>query len=156
MKSLHVGFVALALVALSGCTQGTPGGPGVSSTPSTPGTSTTTTAQKPVIGDAEETFSLSVPVLSTNLKQGETKAAAISLSRGKNFDEDVTLKFADVPKGVTIDPADPVIKHGDAEVNITFQAADDAALGDFTIKVTGHPTKGADAKTEFKLNVAEK
>ena len=153
MKSLHVGFVALALVALSGCTQGTPGGPGVSSTPSTP---TTTTAQKPVIGDAEETFSLSVPSLSTNLKQGEIKAATISLSRGKNFDEDVTLKFADVPKGVTIDPADPAIKHGDAEVNITFQAADDAALGDFTIKVTGHPTKGTDAKTEFELNVAEK
>lgn len=156
MKSLHVGLVALALVALNGCTQGTPGGPGVSSMPSTPGTPTTTTAQKPVIGDAEETFSLSVPVLSTNLKQGETKAATISLSRGKNFDEDVTLKFADVPKGVTIDPADPVIKHGDAKVNITFQAADAAALGDFTIKVTGHPTKGADAKTEFKLNVAEK
>lgn len=156
MKSLHVGLVALALVALNGCTQGTPGGPGVSSTPSTRGTPTTTTTQKPVIGDAEETFSLSVPSLSTNLKQGETKAATISLSRGKNFDEDVTLKFADVPKGVTIDPAEPAIKHGDAEVNITFQAADDAALGDFTIKVTGHPAKGADAKTEFKLNVAEK
>ena len=125
----------------------------MSSTPSTP---TTTTAQKPVIGDAEETFSLSVPSLSTNLKQGEIKVATISLSRGKNFDEDVTLKFADVPKGVTLDPADPVIKHGDAEVNITFQAADDAALGDFTIKVTGHPTKGTDAKTEFELNVTEK
>ena len=156
MKSFHVGLVALALVALSGCTQGTPGGPGVSSTPSTPGTPTTTTAQKPVIGDAEETFSLSVPVLSTHMKQGETKAATISLTRGKNFDEDVTLKFADVPKGVTIDPANPVIKHGDAEVNITYQVADDAALGDFTIKVTGHPTKGADAKTEFKLSVDEK
>ena len=156
MKSLHVGLVALALVALNGCTQGTPGGPGVSSTPSTPGTPTTTTAQKPVIGDAEETFSLSVPSLSTNLKQGEIKAATISLTRGKNFDEDVTLEFADVPAGVTIDPASPVIKYGDKETNITFQAADDAALGDFTIKVTGHPTKGVEAKTEFKLNVAEK
>ena len=156
MKSLHVGLVAMALVALNGCTQGTPGGPGVSNTPAKPSAPITTTAQKPVIGDAEETFSLSVPVLSTHMKQGETKAATISLTRGKNFDEDVTLKFADVPKGVTIDPANPVIKHGDAEVNITYQVADDAALGDFTIKVTGHPTKGADAKTEFKLSVDEK
>lgn len=159
MKSLHVGLVAMALVASNGCTQGTPGGPGAPSTPSTSSTSskpTTTTAQKPVFGTAEETFNLSVPSLSTNLKQGETKAASISLARGKNFDEDVTLKFDDVPKGVTIDPASPVIKHGDTEAKITFQAADDAALGDFTVKVTGHPTKGADAKTEFKLTVDEK
>ncbi len=156
MKSLHVGLVAMALVALNGCTQGTPGGPGASNTPSKPGTPTTTTAQKPVLGQAEETFNLSVPSLSTGLKQGETKAASISLSRGKNFDEDVTLKFDDVPKGVTIDPESPVIKHGDTEAKITFQAADAAALGDFTIKVTGHPTKGADAKTEFKLTIAEK
>ena len=156
MKSLHVGLVAMALAALNGCTQGTPGGPGASNTPSKPGTPTTTTAQKPVLGQAEETFNLSVPSLSTGLKQGETKSASISLSRGKNFDEDVTLKFDDVPKGITIDPASHVIKHGDTEAKITFQAADDAALGDFTIKVTGHPTKGADAKTEFKLTVAEK
>ena len=153
MKSLHVSLVALALVAASGCTQGTPGGPGATNTPSQP---TTVTAQKPVLGQAEETFNLSVPSLSTNLKQGETKTASISLTRGKNFDEDVTLKFDDMPKGVTIDPASPVIKHGDKEAKITFQAADDAALGDFTVKVTGHPTKGADAKTEFKLTVAEK
>ena len=159
MKSLHVGLVAMALVALNGCTQGTPGGPGAVNTPSTTPnktTTTTTTVQKPVLGQAEETFNLSVPSLSTGMKQGETKAASISLSRGKNFDEDVTLKFDDLPKGITIDPDSPVIKHGEKEAKITFQAADDAALGDFTIKVTGHPTKGADAKTEFKLTVAEK
>ena len=155
MKSLHVGLVAMALVAANGCTQGTPGGPGVPSKPATPATAATP-AEKPVYGTAEETFNLSVPSLSTHLKQGETKAASISLSRGKNFDEDVTLKFDDVPQGVTIDPASHVIKHGDKEAKFTFQAADDAALGDFTIKVTGHPTKGADAKTEFKLTVAEK
>ncbi len=159
MKSLHAGLVVVALVALNGCSQGTPGGPGAVNTPSTtpnkPAT-TTTTVQKPVLGQAEETFNLSVPSLSTHLKQGETKAASISLTRGKNFDEDVTLKFDDVPKGITIDPENHVIKHGDKEAKVTFHAADDAALGDFTIKVTGHPTKGVDAKTEFKLTVAEK
>ena len=35
-------------------------------------------------------------------------------------------------------------------------AADEAALGDFTIKVTGHPTKGADASNEFKITVDKK
>lgn len=94
--------------------------------------------------------------MSTSLKQGETKDALISLTRGKNFDEDVTLKFDDVPKGITIDPTNPVIKHGDKDVKLSFQVADDAALGNFAFKVTGHPTKGAEAKTEFSLTVAKK
>jgi hypothetical protein len=167
MKNLHVGLVAMAMMAANGCAPGTPGGPGVPSKPATPATPATPTtpampatpatpAEKPVFGEAEETFNLSVPALSTHLKQGETKVASISLARGKNFDEDVTLEFDDLPKGVTIDPASHVIKHGDTEAKFTFQATDDAALGDFTVKVTGHPTKGADAKTEFKLTVDEK
>jgi hypothetical protein len=57
---------------------------------------------------------------------------------------------------VTLDPASPVIKHGDTEAKITLKAADDAAVGDFTLKVTGHPTKGADAANEFKLTVDKK
>jgi hypothetical protein len=153
MKNLHVGLVAMALVALNGCSQGTPGGPGAATTPSKPAA---TTAQKPVIGMAEETFTLSVPTLSTHLTQGETKNASIGVTRGKNFDEDVTLKFDGVPKGITIDPASHIIKHGDTEAKLSFEAADDAALGEFTVKVTGHPTKGADAKTEFKLTIAKK
>ena len=111
---------------------------------------------KPPIGNAEETFTMSVPVLSTSLKQGEAKTATISLSRGKNFDEDVTLKFDDIPKGLTIEPPAALVKHGDKEANLTLKAADDAALGDFTIKVTGHPAKGTDAKAELKVSIAEK
>ena len=57
---------------------------------------------------------------------------------------------------MTIDSANPVIKHGDTEAKLTFKAADDAALGDFTVKVTGHPTKGADASNEIKITVAKK
>jgi hypothetical protein len=29
-------------------------------------------------------------------------------------------------------------------------------LGDFTVKVTGHPTKGPDATNELKITVAKK
>ena len=111
-------------------------------------------------GQADDTFNLSVPsstpYLSTSLKQGETKAVSISIKRGKNFDEDVTLQFADMPKGVTLDPASPVIKHGDTEAKLMVKAEDDAALGDFTVKVTGHPTKGTDSSNEFKITVAKK
>jgi uncharacterized membrane protein len=104
----------------------------------------------------KETFTVSVPTYSTSVKQGETKAVAISIKREKNFDEDVTLKFADLPKGVTLDPASPVIKHGDTEAKLMLKSENDASLGDFAIKVTGHPTKGADASSDFNITVAKK
>jgi hypothetical protein len=104
----------------------------------------------------KETFTVSVPTLSTNIKQGETRAVSISIKREKNFDEDVTLKFADLPKGTTLEPASPVIKHGDTEAKLMLKSENDASLGDFAIKVTGHPTKGADASHDFKITVAQK
>ena len=107
--------------------EGTSGGPGVTNPP----------RRNPLYGQADNTFNLSVPRLSTSLKQGETKEVSIGIKRGKNFQEDVTLKFADGPQGVTLDPASPVIKHGDTEAKVTLKAAADASLGDFTVKVTG-------------------
>jgi uncharacterized membrane protein len=146
MKSLFAGLMVTAVVVLTGCNQDTPGGPGA----------TERTANKPIVGQADDTFNLDVPKMSTKLKQGETKDVSISVARGKNFDEDVTLKFAGVPKGVTLDPASPVIKHGDKEAKITLKVADNASLGDFTVKVTGEPSKGMAASSELKITVAQK
>jgi hypothetical protein len=146
MKRSLTGLLALVLVAFTGCTQGTPGGPGA----------TDPKARKSLYGQADDTFNLSVPTLSTSLKQGDATEASIGIKRGTNFDQDVTLKFADLPKGVTIDPASPVIKHGDKEAKFTLKAAEDAALGNFTLRITGHPTVGADATNELKLTVAKK
>jgi uncharacterized membrane protein len=146
MKSLFAGLAVTAVVLVTGCNEGTPGGPGA----------TQVTANKPVLGQADDTFSLDVPKMSTKLKQGETKDLAIDVARGKNFSDDVQLKFTGVPKGVTLDPGSPVILHGDKEVKVAVKVADDAALGDFTVKVTGHPKSGADATNEFKIAVAKK
>lgn len=136
----------MALLAVTGCNQGTPGGPGTSDP----------TAKKPLYGQASDTFNLSVPTLSTSLKQGETHEGSIGIKRGKNFEEDVTLQFADLPKGVTLVPANTVLKHGDTEAKFTLKAEDEAPLGDFKVKVTGRPAKGGEATNEFKLTVAKK
>lgn len=133
-------------LAVAGCSQGTPGGPGT----------TGTSDKKPAYGQADDTFNLTVPVLSSSLQQGATMEATIGIKRAKNFDSDVDLSFADLPKGVTVEPANPKIKHGDTDTKITFKAEDEAALGDFQVNVTGHPKKGGDAKVEFKLTVAPK
>lgn len=131
--------LALALVAFTGCNQGTPGGPGAAN-PS---------------AKTDETFTLSMPG-STALKQGETKQVLIAIKRGKHFQEDVTLKVDSVPKGVTFTHPSSVIKHGDTEAKVMLTAADDASLGDFTIKVIGHPAKGGDATGELKITVEKK
>ncbi len=140
MKIALASVTSIMIAMLTGCSQGTPGGAG-------------TTAEKPSYGQADNTFNLSVPVMASSLQQGDKTETAVGIKRAKNFDGDVTLKFIDLPKGITIEPANAKIKHGDTEAKITFRAGDDAPIGDFKVKITGHPTKGADAEVEFKLDV---
>ncbi len=145
MKSSFL-YLLLMFIVCMGCNLGSRGGPGA----------TNPNASKPLYGQADNTFNLSVPVLSTAVKQGETKAASIGIERGTNFDEEVTLLFASMPRGVTLDPPSPVIKRGETEAKVALRATDDASLGDFTVNVTGHPTKGADAANELKITVAKR
>jgi len=114
------------------------------------------TVSKPVVSRTEDTFSLDVPNLSTSLKQGEAKQVAIALTRGKNFNQEVVLRFQDLPKGVTIDPAQVTVKPGDKEAKLTVKAAADAPIGTFNIKVAGEPKTGATASNEFKIAIAAK
>lgn len=131
-----------AVAALTGCNQGTSGGPGASSPPT----------KAPITGQTESTFSLTLPA--AKLAQGETVTVPVTIKRGQNFSEEVALKLGELPKGVTLAAGGAQIKHGDTETNLSLTAAADAALGEFTVKVTGHPTKGADAVSELKLSVS--
>jgi len=88
MKTSFAGLLTSALIALTGCNQGTPGGEGVATKPP---------HKPPAYGEADNTFNLSMPRTSTTLLQGETKDVSIGIDRGKNFDGDVTLAFADGP-----------------------------------------------------------
>ena len=143
--AMGLGVVLLG-VALAGCgQQGKSGGPGA----------TDSTGRENPLKQADNTFSLDAPNLATRIKQGQSDSITISIRRGNNFTEDVTLKFDGVPAGVTIDPASPTIKSSDAKVTLNVAAAANAALGDHNVKVTGHPTKGVDATSEFKLTIAE-
>lgn len=146
MKTLFRRFAVLALAVIGGCSQGTPGGPGA----------TDATGTKPMYGQTDDTFNLSVPIMSSSVQQGEQSEVVVGIKRAKNFDDDVSLKFADVPQGVTVDPASPVIKHGDTDAKLAITASDEAPVGEYIIKVTGHPTKGGDAGVDLKITVAAK
>jgi uncharacterized membrane protein len=127
-----------------------------SSKPGGPGATADSGKKKPIVGQAENTFQLDPPNLSTNITQGEAKNISIGIKRGDNFTEDVALKFDNLPKGLSIDPASPKIKAGDTEAKVTLKAGDDAPVGDHTVKVIGQPTKGSDASSELKVTVKKK
>ena len=146
MKNSFRTIAVMTLAALAGCTEGTPGGPGT----------TQTNGKMPTFGQADETFNLTLPATHISLQQGEKSETTVGIKRGKNFDDDVSLKIADIPKGVTVEPTDPLIKHGDTDAKIVFKAVDEAPLGDFTIKLIGHPSKGGDAQLALKLTVTAK
>jgi hypothetical protein len=153
MKTLCAALTMLSLAAFVGCGSSTGssekhvGGPGAGTSPN---------QKEPLYGAGENEFKLKTPTFATSLKQGEVKEIKIGVDPGKGFDKDVTLKFEDVPKGVTLDPASPTIKHGDKEATIKVKAADDAAVGEAKIKVNGHPSEGKDAANTFEIKVEKK
>jgi hypothetical protein len=106
------------------------------------------------IGTAENTFKISLPSMETHIKQGEKTNVKISISRGKNFDQDVNLTMTGLPKGVTATPASPTIKASDKEADVSLEAAKDAPIGDFTVNVTAKPAReGASTSADFKIGV---
>jgi uncharacterized membrane protein len=97
---------------------------------------------------------IDVPNLETTLKQGETKTITIGIERGKNFDQDVKLEFANLPPGVKVEPMNPTIPASEKNDQIKLEAAPDAALGEHTITVTGKPAhEGAATSATLKIQV---
>lgn len=161
MKTLAIGMCALVTFAAFGCGNSAPerSQTTASAEKSAP---TVTTVKKPVVdkpvaGEADMTFSLSVPFESIDLKQGAEESVVFGINRGEDFREEVAIEVSGLPKGVTLETTNPSIKHGSTDATLMFKAADDAALGDFTLKVTGRTASSSvDFAKEFKMTVAEK
>jgi uncharacterized membrane protein len=130
---------ALALGALVGCNQSPPGG-----SPRSAG------------GQTSTSFKIEAPAMATSLKQGDTQEVKLKVDRGKDFKQDVKLKVEVLgeAKGISVDPAEPVVKAGDKEdLKIKVTAAKDAAIGDHTLRITGVPESGVTAPVEVKVTV---
>lgn len=160
MKTILVGLLMLAPFAAVGCGESAQKSPNATANaqdaPEQQSNPVTTVAKVPILGETDNTFSLSVPFESVALAQGEEKTVLIGINKGENFREQVAIKVTELPMGVTLDTTDPVIKQGSTEVTLMLKAASDAALGDFTFKLTGHTaSSGADFSKEIKLTVSK-
>ena len=158
MKTTFVGLLVLTLLATVGCTWNSSKDPKATAPAARKqsGEPVKTVAKKPIAGEAAGTFSLSVPFESVALTQGGEQDVLIGINRGENFGEEVAINVSGLPAGVTMETVDPVITPGSTGVTLTLKAADDATLGDFTVKVTGHTaSSGADFTQEFKITVTQ-
>jgi hypothetical protein len=130
---MSVGFATLGLMALVGCNSSPPGGSG-------PGVS------------KKDTFKIEAPTMSTGLKQGDTKEVKVTISRGKEFKDEVALKF-EPATGLSVDPGSYTMKGDEKDVTIKVSAAKDAPLGDQTVRVIGTPTAGSSTSVDVKVKV---
>jgi uncharacterized membrane protein len=159
MKKILIGSCMLTLVIAAGCngTTTVDENAGLPGTSETAGDAITGLAEKLEAGEAEQTFSLSIPFESVALVQGGKTAVRIGINRGENFGEKVAVKISGLPKGVDVETKDPIIAQGSTGVELTLTAASDAALGDFTATVTGQTdSSGADFSKEIKITVSQK
>src|SRR5262245_18119371 len=102
-------IIGAASIALLGCeSKSGPGGPGAAKKPG----STTTQAVAP-----KETFKLSVPSTKTDLDRGEQEEVTISIDRGSDFNQKVTLEFT-APQGVTVKPVEAQIPPGENKAKV--------------------------------------
>lgn len=150
MHKLCLSLLTLVVLVATGCDgKSPPGGPGATGTASGTARGTGIT-----LGQPDNTFSLDVPNLETDLKQGEKKTITIGIVRGKNFDQDVKLDFGDAPPGVKVSAVSQEIKAGEKNVQVTLEVAKDAALGEHQITVTGTPAReGAKTSAKFQIEV---
>lgn len=151
MKYLSLAAFVLSIAGFVGCNQSEPGGkPNKSNTP------TNERLSVPSAPSGKETFTLKAPVLSTKIKQGDRQTVKLTVDRGRDFKNDVSLK-ADAPKGVTVELDPKTVKASDREtVNASVSVAKDAALGDHTITVTGTPGSGNATSVKFEITVEKK
>jgi uncharacterized membrane protein len=100
-------------------------------------------------------FKIAVPTFDTKIKQGEIQSVIISLERGESFKQDVTLEIKlSKGEGITFDPAKVLVKASDKpDVQLTITVPKDAALGAYSVSVTGTPTTGEPTSVEFNVKV---
>jgi hypothetical protein len=153
MKRIYAALIALPVVCFLGCNETGPGGPNATK-PREDKSSVDRTHETTGIGTAENTFKLSLPTFDTGIKQGERKTVRIGITRGKNFDQDVDLEFGKIPAGITATPAKAVLARGEKDVQVIFEASQDAALGEQVVSVSAKPAKeGAPTTGKITLEV---
>jgi hypothetical protein len=107
-----------------------------------------------VTGEGGKKLKLTVPAMATTVKQGEEAKLTIKVTKEK-FDDNVTLKFKDLPQGVKIVEPDTKIPKGGKEATITLKADSKAKVEEGQKVAVVAEAAGMKAQEEFTVNVKE-
>lgn len=102
-------------------------------------------------GGADDSFTMTVDPGKMDLNQGAKKDIKVSVKRGKNFKDKITVTFK-TKEGVTVDPAKKELGGEDTSFNATVTAAKDAATGKHEVVIMGDGG-GRAAKLTLDVNI---
>jgi uncharacterized membrane protein len=141
MKAVWSGLAVVGFLVLAGCNRSTTAGG----------------------GDAGGSFTLDqegpLRLAPTVLRQGESKAVAITLHRRGNFKEDVDLKVTvdGSGTGLKTEITPPSIKGTESRpIEVQVTAAGNATPGSYKVVVTGTPRQGSPVSMALEVKVGNK
>ena len=105
-------------------------------------------------GDAAgKSFKITGPTVTPTIKQGTTQTIELSVSRDKEFKEDIALS-PEHGKELTVKLDPSTYKASDdGKVKMEVTVDKEAAIAEHTIKITGKPAKGTASTTDVKIKV---
>jgi len=119
---------------------------------------TTTTGAVPTTGPSGKSVVKKLTLKAAaeqTIKQGDTDDVSIKIDRD-NFDDAVTIRLNDLPKGITCDRNEVIIPAGSNSIKLTLKAAPDAEVGEHAVKIDAK-APGVDENVQtFKLTVKDK
>jgi len=132
MKTAISVTLAVALVVMCGCRSSSPRGGGMTK---------------------DVGFTVTAPMYTTDIKQGQTGDVTVTVERGKYLKQDVKLVI-EGSKGITVDPTKVMVKASDTpDVQVRITADKDAAMGEYRVTVKATPESGEPTSTVFNVKV---
>ncbi|MBI3864649.1 MAG: hypothetical protein HY290_22455 [Planctomycetia bacterium] len=142
MKPFQMFAAAGLALLIAGCQETTSTGPAPATSGGPPATRSQTEIKK---------LSLTAAKAQT-IKQGDTDDVAIKINRD-NFNDAVTIRLNDLPKGVELIGNEAVIPAGQNSITLQLKAAPDAEVGEHKVQIDAKAPGLADNVQTFTLTV---
>ena len=97
--------------------------------------------------------SLGSSIFATSIKQGDRKTVTVSVKRDEYFKQDVRLQATASP-GISVEPTNVLVRASDSpDVQLQITAPQDAAIGEYQVRVNATPETGQPTAMEIKVKV---
>jgi len=105
----------------------------------------------------KDTFSITVPVTSTDIKQGQSALVRVVVNRDEGFKQSIRLEVR-APVGLDVDPNTVTLRldERESDVPLRIMADNNARTGAYKILVIATPDIGSVVEAEFQVNVIAK